>query len=141
MSRRKAPEPTAIDALRPRGAALWKTLGQTEGSSAGAIALEACRIADRLEDLDAIIAGKGVLELLQFRLRLELADLIDEHPDINIKIEISNVLAESRQQAMAMKNLLVELGLKATPALPTRPAATNPLDQLQARRDGKAVGK
>jgi hypothetical protein len=143
MSRRKAPEPTAIDALRSRGAALWKTLGQVEGSSAGAIALEACRTADRLDELDAIISGKDVLHLLMFRTRLDMSELLgdDDSRRVTVKIEVSNVLAEARQQAMALRNLLAELGIKATPVAPPRPAAANPLDQLTARRNEKAGGK
>jgi hypothetical protein len=141
MSRRKAPDRTGSAGLRPRGAALWKTLGQTEGSSAGAVALEACRTADRLDDLEAIIAGKGVLHLLMFRVRLDLEELLGEKPDAVIKIEVSNVLAEARQQAMTLKNLLAELGIKATPVAPPRPAAANPLDQLTAKRNERAGGK
>lgn len=137
----RAPKPKSPAGLKTRGAALWTTLGQSEGSSAGAIALEACRIADRLDELDAIIAGKDVLHLLMFRVRLDLEELLEKKPDAVIKIEVSNVLAESRQQAMALKNLL-ELLMKTSPAAAPRPAAAaNPLDQLQAKRNERTGGK
>jgi hypothetical protein len=141
MSPRKAAPRSPIEDLKPRGSALWKTLGQIEGTSAGAIALEACRTADRLDELDSIISGKGVLQLLMFRLKLDLAELAEDAAEVKIKIEVSNVLAEARQQATALKNLLTELGIKATPAAPPRPAAANPLDQLTAKRNEKAGGQ
>lgn len=98
---------TAPDDLSPRGAALWKALGQTLDTPAGALALEACRAVDRLDELDRIIAGKGVLNLMRFRLHMDDYD----PPIATVKVEFSNVLSEVRQQQMALKQMLVTLGI------------------------------
>lgn len=104
------------DGLQSRGAALWQALGHELDSPAGAVALEACRTVDRLDELDRIIAGKGVLNLMQFRLGFDLT-LEDGSRAISVKVEMSNVLAEARQQSMALKQLLVTLGIgQAKPA-------------------------
>lgn len=132
--------PSFPDGLRSRGAQLWTSLGQTIGTPAGDLALEACRTADRLDELDAIIAGKGVLPLLMFRTKLDIEELAVDASTVTVKIEVSNVLAEARQQGQALKNLLSELGVsragKSGPA-PT-PVAANGLDELAGRRAGRS---
>lgn len=100
------------DGLQERGRALWESLKQSENSPAGALALEACRTADRLDELGSVIAGKGVLNLMSFRLDLDLEDEVTGDRNINVRVEFSNVLAEARQQQMAFKNLLVALGVQ-----------------------------
>lgn len=110
-------------ALGKRGKKLLKSLAP-EGSSdaTAALAMEAARIADRLDELDRIIAGKGVLELMRFRLK----DLFSDEDDRNVSVEVrfDNVLSEARQQAAALNTLLKTLGLEAASAAPSkRPAA------------------
>lgn len=110
-------------------------------SASGVLALEACRAADRLEDLDAVVRGKGVVELLTFRLQHHFDDEAGDR-NIVVKVEFGQVLAEARQQQAGLKALLESLGVKggaaagksAGPApAPTRTA----LDELAARREVK----
>lgn len=135
------PPATVPDGLGDRGTALWSALAQVAGTPSGDLALEACRTADRLDELDAIIAGKGVLPLLMFRTRIDMDELLagsgDEHR-VTVKIEVSNVLAEARQQGQALKNLLNELGVsKAGVTKSPAPAPANGLDELSRRRRGE----
>ena len=69
------------------------------------MALEACRCADRLEDLNEVIAGRGVLQLLRFRTRTEADD------ERRIEVVFDDVLAEARQQQMTLKQILQVLGV------------------------------
>jgi len=88
-----------------------------------ALLIEAARTADRLDDLDEIIHGKGVLELLRFR----LSD--DEGRVAEVKFD--GVLAEARQQAGTLKALLVTLGVDK---IEVKAGGGSILDQLAARR-------
>jgi hypothetical protein len=72
---------------------------------------EAARIADRLDELDRVIAGKGVLNLMSFRLDLDLEDESGDR-NINVRVEFSHVLAEARQQANTLRQLVASLPLK-----------------------------
>jgi hypothetical protein len=111
--------------LGPRGQRLRDALvaGSTDEARM-ALAEEAGRLADRLDDIDAVIAGKGVLSLLRFRL------MDDEGRVAEVKFDA--VLSEARQQQMALRQIVATLGLGKAVAAPA-PAAS-PLDQLAARR-------
>jgi hypothetical protein len=97
------------DGLGPRGLKLWADvvelheLDPVQGVTLG----EACRTADRLEQLDQIIAGKGVLRLLHFRHMVEM-DTDDER---HLVMTVDGVLSEARQQQTVLKQLLVALRL------------------------------
>lgn len=131
-------------ALGKRGKKLFKSLAPEGTSDAtAALAEEAARIADRLDELDRIIAGKGVLDLMRFRLK----DLFSDEDDRNVSVEVrfDNVLSEARQQAAALNTLLKTLGLEAAPAAKPAPkagAAPTPaagsggggMDDIAARR-------
>lgn len=75
-----------------------------------ALLVEAARIADRLDELDRIIAGKGVLNLMRFRLH----DLFSDEDERNVSVEVKfdSVLAEARQQASTLRALLQSLGVE-----------------------------
>lgn len=137
--------PDVPKGLHPRGRELWLSFGQVAGTAAGELALEACRSADRLNELDRIIAGKGVMQLMQFRLDLDLT--IDDTRNINVRVGFQEVLKEARLQQVALKDLLKELraaiaaqSAAGKPPVPTpaSPAAGGPVlsavDQLAARR-------
>lgn len=99
------PETTRGDRLR-----IALTQGPVE-ESVKVLAEEAGRLADRLDELDRVIAGKGVLHLLSFRCNLDLEDDNgDRH--VEVKVEFSNVLAEARQQAGTLRQILATLGIK-----------------------------
>lgn len=116
-------------------------MGQEAGSAGGVVAEEACRTADRLDELARVIEGRGVLGLLSFRLGLDLEDeLGDRHVDV--KVEFSNVLAEARQQQLALKNLLSHPGLQGKAG--SKPATVkgrgSALDELAKRRADRVPG-
>ncbi|GAB3867351.1 hypothetical protein GCM10028801_41130 [Nocardioides maradonensis] len=133
--------------LHPRGRELWISLGQKEGTPAGELALEACRSVDRLNELDNVIAGKGVLQLMKFRLDGHgwWDDEGDHH--VHVTVGFQSVLTEARLQQTTLKDLLKELraaiaaqtaGKPATPAPaaaagPASPAVSA-VDQLATRR-------
>lgn len=123
---------TVTDGLGARGASLWESLARTAGTPDGELALEACRTADRLEHLDRIILGKGVLDLLTFRLDLDTEG--DDGRNVNVRVGFSDVMAEARQQQNNLRQMLVTLGLKAG-----APAAQkgSVLDEFTARRQGR----
>lgn len=136
-------KPTGVLAgLRPRGLALWQQLGVELDSPAGTIALEACRAVDRLDELDKVIAGKGVLNLLMFRLRTDLEDLVADPSatEVRVKIEMAGILTETRGQQSNLASLLGALGVSKNGAKPAAPTPTgpaqpsSPLDELNQRR-------
>ncbi len=123
---------TAPEGLHERGAALWASLGQKAGTPAGDLALEASRTADRLDELDRIIHGKGVLNLLSFRLSLNFTE--GDERTVNVKVDFADVMAEARQQQMAFKQMLSALGVeKGVKVEPERKAS--PLDELKNLRE------
>lgn len=89
-----------------------------------ALIREAARMLDRLNDIDDIIDGKGVLELLHFRLRTDDGDVAE--------VIFDKVLAEARQQQVAFAGLVRAI----LPNLESvaQGKAVDPLDQLSARR-------
>lgn len=92
-----------------RGKRLWDEITEVhELSPEQRVVLEeACRCADRLDQLDGIIAGRGVLELLRLR-HMDGQDTEDER---HIVMTVDGVLAEARQQQTVFKQLLAALRL------------------------------
>lgn len=66
-------------------------------------------MADRLDELDRIIQGKGVLRLMRFRLEDVFEDADEKRTVVEVKF--NSVLAEARQQQNVLKQLLVALRL------------------------------
>jgi hypothetical protein len=98
--------------------------------------LEAARTADRLDELDNIIQGKGVLNLMQFRLDLPSGD--DE--PYSVEVKFAAPLAEARQQATTLANILAKLSpadskSAAAPApVPSNlPSNVSPLQRLNQK--------
>lgn len=129
--------------LSERGLALWEAMSGKDVAR-NALALEAARTVDRLDELDNIIQGKGVLNLMQFRLHL---NEIDEDGDRNINVEVKFAapLAEARQQAIALATILGKLASvetaakpKAAPSVVPTAANVTPLDRIKARGLKKA---
>lgn len=126
--------------LGERGLALWQSMSGKDVVR-NALVLEAARLADRLDELDNIIQGKGVLNLMQFRLHL---DEIDDDGDRNINVEVKFAapLAEARQQAIALSTILTKLQPAESksagapvpaPAPKNLPANVSPLQKLQGK--------
>jgi hypothetical protein len=122
--------------LGERGLAIWEAMSTTDAPR-NALVLEAARLADRLDELDSIIQGKGVLNLMQFR--LDFPDGDDEPFVVEVKFQAP--LAEARQQAIAFATILSKLApadAAAKPAAASTPANVTPLDRIKARGLKKA---
>lgn len=125
--------------LGTRGKELWMALAYVpDDSPAVALRLEACRTADRCEELDRIIRGKGVLDLMRFRLRSDWWDDEDER-HVSVEVKFDSALAEARQQQGRLAATLEQIAKLTKPAAksggsaPKRPA--NVRDQLRERRE------
>jgi hypothetical protein len=89
------------------------------------LALEAARTADRLDELDNIIQGKGVLDLMQFRLDFPS----DEGEPFTVEVKFNAVLAEARQQGAALAGLLTKLSqIDGKPAAASKPNEPTPVE-------------
>ena len=81
------------DGLGPRGGALWIALGQSSHDSpSAAVALEACRAADRLDLLDGMVRAGDLTVLQEARLQQSALKSLLESPVL--KIEQSEETAE-----------------------------------------------
>lgn len=89
--------------LQDRGATLWSALGQTLGTPAGELALEACRIADRLDKLDALLRGDRWVDLIQ----------PDEDDSSTYVVVVDKAMAEARGQQATLLAILTKLGIEA----------------------------
>jgi len=98
--------------LMSQGDELRGLLAQATDPRQRALLVESARIADRLDELDRIIAGDGVLNLMRFRVK-DLAEALEfaDHP-ITVEVRFDAVLAEARQQASTLRGLLQSLGVE-----------------------------
>lgn len=124
--------------LGPKGQALFDALSSAvvkHPVATKALILEAARAVDRLNDLDDVIDGKGVLELLRFRL------VADDGSVAEVKFDA--VLSEARQQqtnlTSLMKAILPNLDEKAG-AEKERDLLDEIAQRRSARRSGAAKG-
>jgi hypothetical protein len=89
------------DGLGPRGRALWDdTEKAVRGERGRVLLLEACRIADRLDGLHALLTGDAAdwLEVVEAK---GTADAVE--------VRIDAALTEARQQAGALRSILTSL--------------------------------
>jgi len=89
--------------LGSRGRRLWQQVTEDSGElrpGERVLLEEACRTADRLDQLDRILRGD---EDAWMRLKL-----VSEDGSV-VQVVLNNVLAEARQQQVALKQLLAEL--------------------------------
>jgi hypothetical protein len=102
--------------LRDRGSEFWTAVTDSvELDPSGLVLLgEACRIIDRLDRLSVALNGQG-------RDWLKLADEIEvtaqrfgDGKNISVKVAVDGLLSESRQQQLALKTVLAQLGLGKT---------------------------
>ncbi len=69
---------------------------------------EACRAKDRLDEFDSIIHGKGVLNLMRFRLH----ESFDENGTYaSVEVRFDSVITQANATANLMKQLLAALRL------------------------------
>lgn len=94
----------------PGGQNLWNSI--TEAHELDPLQevqlIEACRMKDRLDEFDRIIQGKGVLDLMRFRMELE--DLL-ENPRATVTVKFDGVIDKANTTANAMKQLLAAMRL------------------------------
>ena len=117
--------------LGERGVEIWQAL-KTGEIARDALVLEAARTADRLDELDNIIQGKGVLELMQFRLSSDLGG----DGDLTVEVKFSAPLAEAKSQQAALVSLITKyeaLTAKAPGSPAVLPANVTPLDSILGR--------
>lgn len=100
--------------LKERGKALWKHYDFEPGTPEGILALEACRSADLLDDMFSERAIEGLLD----RVRVKVEDIVwevDEDGEdakrVIVEVKVDSLLAETRQQQGALRQMLLNLGL------------------------------
>lgn len=129
--------------LGERGAAIYAQFYDANDASRSAVALEAARTADRMDDLDAIIQGRGLLNLLMFRVVDK--EITEDYADMNLNVEVkfNSVLSEARQQSVAFSGLIKALAPKdSAPAVPVVPEVPKTgADMLAEKRAERAAGK
>lgn len=107
-----------------RGQRLWADMGGDKLVGGRRVLLEeACRIADRLDELDRLLSGDAE----------DWLGIVEDkgNPDRQILV-IDKPLAEARQQATALKQIVAELRQGSAVAEPEQ--GGDILDQLAARR-------
>jgi F0F1-type ATP synthase epsilon subunit len=107
---------------------LWQELVE-KGNPAPAervLIAEACRLADRLDRLDAISNGKD-------RAWLQISEEIADVTDGQVTVIVDKVLTEARQQQATLKQIIAELR-QAGASAPAAGQGGSILDQLAARR-------
>jgi hypothetical protein len=99
--------PRAPAHLGTRGRRLWRELaaGGALTAADAVLAEEACRIADRLDRLDALLRGD-----------VDAWAYIDYPDNGPVRLVVNSALAESRQQAAVLKTICAELRQSARKA-------------------------
>lgn len=115
--------PNVPDDLGERGKALWETFDFEVNSMEGALAIEACRAVDRLQELAEVSQNRGFLKMLE----LKMGDLLDTDDErvVSVEVQINSILSEIRQQQGNLRQMLTSLGLRTAPG-PGRPAKEEP---------------
>lgn len=92
---------TPAATLGSRGATLWRDLrGESLAPEVQVLLLEACRIADRLDQLDLLLAGDVETWV----------SLTEERADSErVYVVLDRALSEARQQAVALRQLIAEI--------------------------------
>ena len=103
-----APPP---ESLAAGGQALWHGIADVfELMPEQLVQLEeACRAKDRLDEFDRIIQGKGVLNLMRFRVLGITED--DDERQMTVLVKFDDVIARSNATANLLKQLLAALRL------------------------------
>ena len=120
--------------LKPLGQAFYDSLEAAivrHPVATRALILEAARAVERLADLDDVIDGKDVLDLLRFRL--------SDHEGKVAEVKFDAVLSEARQQ----QSNLVALVKAISPNLDESAGAAKErdvLDEIAQRRSARGAG-
>jgi len=120
--------------LGPKGQAFFEAMAPLITKNltvTQALILEAARAIDRLEDVDDILAGKDVLDLLRFRLS-------DREGKV-AEVKFDNVLSEARQQQAGLATLMKAI-LPNVDDAGSQEKVGDPVDQIAARRAARGAG-
>jgi hypothetical protein len=99
--------------LRERGVDFWDEVSSSvELDPSGFVLLgEACRIIDRLDRLSDALNGKG-RDWLKLADEIEVvAERFGDGKKVSVKVAVDGLLSEARQQQLALKTVLAQLGL------------------------------
>lgn len=101
--------PEAPEGLGAKGAKLWADLCAANDFDPAQLVIleESCRITDRLDGLNDVIQGKGVLKLMHAR----VPHVMDEDGLVTVNLTVDGVMSEARQQANVLKQLITSLRL------------------------------
>jgi hypothetical protein len=116
--------------LAPRGRQLWRELAKDLRTPAQRVLLEeACRIADRLEQLDRLLRGESATWLR----------LVEDIDTGEVTVVVDKALAEARQQQLALSRLMAEIRQSgaAGAATPQPTQGVSFRDDLRARREAR----
>ena len=99
---------TRPEGLQTGGRALWDAITKAHDLDAVQTVnlTEACRLKDRLDEMDRIVQGKGVTELMRFR-RVDLGG--DDTTVVEVKFD--DVIGKANATANQMKQMLAALRL------------------------------
>jgi len=135
-----------VEQLGPRGRQLWAEL-RTRGMTpaARALAVEACRIVDRLEHLDRILAGDvdawarlTIPIPEQVALATGLRQPVDGVVTVQVVLVVDGALAEARQQTTALRGLVAELRAERLKSAPQdRQEGGGLLERLAQQRQAR----
>jgi hypothetical protein len=121
--------PSARLTFAEAGRGLWDSMTAAGPPSPlqAVLLVEACRIADRLDTLDRQLHGH---DWLRFR---------HDESGTEVTVYVDRVLAEAREQATALKGIVVELAKSAGQAKPSAPTkGGGVLADLAARRAARS---
>jgi hypothetical protein len=110
--------------LGPRGRRLWREVGADEDSPTRRLLVEeACRLADRLDRLDALLSGKSSAWLT-----------LAEKSGTELTVVVDKVLSEARLHAVSLKLLIAELRQGAAGSAGAAISEGGTADELANRR-------
>jgi hypothetical protein len=98
---------------------------------------EICRMADRLEAIEELVASKGLANLLHLR---RMDDAGEEQGEVVIKVTIDAVLAEGRQLQLAFQRSVAALKLDTGAAAEAEVDLGDDLARQRADRIARAAG-
>jgi hypothetical protein len=103
--------PRSPSGLSAGGRRLWREVVEAHQLDITQLVMleEACRAKDRLDELARIIEGKGVLELMHFR--IPHAFIPGLNGEVTVEVKFDQVINQANATANGMKQLLAALRL------------------------------
>lgn len=125
--------------LKARGQALYEHLAP-EGTDVAraALALEAARMADRLDELDHVHHTMSFDELFKLE---TVSDYVrsDEVAKVEVNVKVNSVVSEARQLATAFSTVLKALTGESKPAEAAKPATG--ASELEKKREARKAAR